>query len=370
MAICYMCNQEIKKENKTSEHILLNSIGGRLKSSKLICKSCNSAFGNTVDAQLSEQLNFFATTLMIERDRGTPPPVLMEEESSGEKYYVDHFGKPRATKPVIEKTWKRKGVQLNVRARDIREARQILTGMKRKYPQIDTEEILGSAKVIQRPINGFLSIKLVIGGVESLPAILKMAINYYIETTGDIESIQEAIVDLKNNDPKRVNPIILEQKLFSLEPEEVTHSIYVRGDNATGRLYAIIELYNVVQFTVCLSSNYQGDDLEDLYVYDVLTRTEKEKVTTNSPSFDFIFDYSYSSSNPDFSIMKTAMERCLEIAMKRQRTYMEDKIVKDSWLATIDKVIPQGGTITEEAIEAFTSELMSRLMPYISRMLE
>ena len=58
MIKCYLCGTEITEENKTVEHIVLNSIGGRLKSSKLICKNCNSKFGNTFDACLSKQLEF------------------------------------------------------------------------------------------------------------------------------------------------------------------------------------------------------------------------------------------------------------------------------------------------------------------------
>jgi len=365
-----MCNKEIDKENTTSEHILLNSIGGRLKSTKLICKSCNSKFGNTIDSQLSEQLNFFANVLMIKRDRGTPPPVLMENESTGEKFYVNHQGKPRAAKPIVEQNKVEEGIQLNIHARDMQEARQILTGLKRKYQNIDTEEVLGSAKVIQKPIDEYLTIKLVIGGNESLPALLKMAINYYVEQTGDIKSVEDAIEDLKNNDPARVDSIILEERLFALESKEVTHSIFINGDKESGRLYAIIELYNVVQFIVRLSSKYNGEDFEDLYVYDLLDGTEKSKIPINIPDFDYIFGFSFPSSTPDFAIMQKAIERCLGIATQRQRSYFQNKIIKDSWTATIDKMIPKGSIITEEATEAFTNELMSKLQPYIMRIME
>ena len=91
---CYLCGKDITEENKTVEHILLNSIGGRLKSSTLICKDCNSTFGNTFDSSLSKQLEFFANFLDIKRERGVVQEVEMTKESTGEKYKVTSKGIP------------------------------------------------------------------------------------------------------------------------------------------------------------------------------------------------------------------------------------------------------------------------------------
>jgi len=136
MPNCYVCNAVIEDENITKEHILLNSIGGRLKSNRLICKTCNSTFGSSTDSELSNQLNFFANILMIKRERGNPPPVLMEKKSTGEKYYVDHNGKPQIEKPSVIQKANDVGTEISIQARDMNEARQILTGLKKKYPTI------------------------------------------------------------------------------------------------------------------------------------------------------------------------------------------------------------------------------------------
>ena len=44
MAICYICENEITKENKYKEHIIPNAIGGKLKSGDLICSNCSAHF--------------------------------------------------------------------------------------------------------------------------------------------------------------------------------------------------------------------------------------------------------------------------------------------------------------------------------------
>lgn len=69
---CYVCDVELIKENETEEHIILNAIGGKLKSKKLICKVCNSNFGGRIDDSLAKQLNPIANLLNIKRERGKP----------------------------------------------------------------------------------------------------------------------------------------------------------------------------------------------------------------------------------------------------------------------------------------------------------
>jgi hypothetical protein len=66
---CYNCNLEITKNNSSIEHIILNSCGGKLKSSKLICKKCNELFGTNADAELAKQLNSLSSFLNVDRDR-------------------------------------------------------------------------------------------------------------------------------------------------------------------------------------------------------------------------------------------------------------------------------------------------------------
>lgn len=369
MSTCYMCKDELTEMNRTEEHIFLNSIGGRLKSTKLICKACNSKFGSGSDSELSDQLNFLANILMIKRERGNPPPVLMERESTGQRYFVDHQGKPEIEKPVFEQTTTGSNTQIRIQARAIEEARKMLTGLKKKNPNLDVDAIMSAAKVIREPIDEHLHVKLVIGGNDSLPAILKMSIGYYIELKDDMESVANAIVDLKKNDASRVEPIILENRIFDLDEKEITHSVFLFGDANSKRLYAIVELFSVVQFAVRLSDAYMGEDFQDLYVYDVIERVQRTKFAKNIPSHDFIFRFSYPASSPNFQILQEAMERLMAVATERQHSYFQGEMIGKAWDNTINKLIPPGAPVTSEAADAFTQELMKELEPYIARML-
>ena len=361
MSNCYVCNIELTEENKTEEHILLNSLGGRLKSTKLICKKCNSTFGNKIDSQLSDQFNFFANLLMIKRDRGNPPPIRLEVKATGDKVTVDHEGNIALLKPAVSQKKIGDETEISIQTSDISQMKRILSGFQKKHPSIDVDKLLASDQIRQAQIDGTLHTQLVLGGKESLPAILKMAINYYIEITGDIQSVSSAIEDLKSNDSQKVEPIFLKDRLFELDEAEVTHSIFINGDKCSRRLYAIIELFSSFQYIIKLSDTYTGEDYSEIYAYDVINCAEVEKTPINTPSHDFIFTYRYSTSKPDFSLAQESIERVVKIAMERQLSSNLDELSQKSFLNGVDPNNQSDGVNGD----VFVSELLNRLQPYL-----
>jgi hypothetical protein len=369
MAVCYLCGHELTNENLSEEHILLNSIGGRLTSSHIICKECNSTFGSTFDAELSAQLNFYANFLMIKRERGNPPPVLMINETTGEKYFIDHDGIPIIEKPKVDQKKMDDKVKISIIARNIEEARKILNGLSKKYKNLDVEEFLKKAQHIEKEIEEPLHITLTVGGKDSMPAILKMALNYYIDRTGDNVSVCKAIDDLKNNRITRIEPIVLEHRLYDLDEAEVSHGIYLRGSKSEHKLFAVIELFNAVNFIVKLSEEYNCNDYEELYVFDVLECKEKNKVIKYRPTYEFVFAFEYPKSNPNFQIMQDANTRILSIAMQRQQSVYINKMIKKAWNETINKSIPEGGLITPDAANSFATRVAEDYVKFHFRML-
>src|SRR3990167_1403499 len=75
---CAFCASEITEINDSKEHVIPNSIGGRKKVRGFICISCNSSFGQSWDAKLAEQLNWFSLAVGIERERGRSPDEIVQ----------------------------------------------------------------------------------------------------------------------------------------------------------------------------------------------------------------------------------------------------------------------------------------------------
>lgn len=86
MKECYICCEELTKDNDSVEHIIPNAIGGKLKSKELICKKCNSKLGRSTDNELAKQLEFFTNFLNINRERGKPNDIIFTEKGTNKEY--------------------------------------------------------------------------------------------------------------------------------------------------------------------------------------------------------------------------------------------------------------------------------------------
>ena len=364
MSRCYLCKNELTDENVSIEHILPNAIGGRLKSSSLICKKCNSKFGDSSDASLAKQLEFFANQLNIKRERGSVQNVEMTRESTGETFLVSPEGDLVPRKPLIEERLSNGKLEIHIKAYDEKIIERVLFGLKRKYPKLDItkfkDDLIHNTEYINEPLHGTISID----GKKIFPALLKIAVNYYIEKGGDIEYVDSAIEDLKNNKTRRVDFIIKEGFVVESNSEEVLHYIFINGSKEKKKLYAIIELYSAVQFVVKLSDNYNGEDVQHLYVFDVLKRQEIQKEIGLVPDFDFIFNYDYSTVKLDYDVFRRRIERILKIGSQRRLDKSIHKITEQSFKKILGEL--DGRPITHHDVCLLVDEIMKGLTPIIA----
>ena len=70
---CFFCDELLNEKNTSVEHIIPNSIGGRLKSKKILCKRCNSKLGEKFDSEISKMFNLTMLINNIKRDDGKTP---------------------------------------------------------------------------------------------------------------------------------------------------------------------------------------------------------------------------------------------------------------------------------------------------------
>lgn len=198
MINCYVCGIEIDNSNRTVEHIFLNSIGGRLKSDKLICRKCNTEFGSDVDSELSEQLNPICNMLNINRDRGNPQPISVQEKESGEKWLLGPGGKPIMVKPSIQEQNNGEQKHIQVVARSMQEARRIMKGLRKKYPQLDIEQEMKKASLKSEYLDKHFEFGFNIGGEKAFRSICKTAVNFYILHGGELDKIEHLVPYIKN----------------------------------------------------------------------------------------------------------------------------------------------------------------------------
>lgn len=266
---CYVCNEPLTKENETSEHIILNAIGGKLKSKRLICRTCNSKFGSDIDNELAEQLSTFSTLLNVKRDNGKPRNI--KGEYKGTEIYIEPSGKMKRAKPKIDID----GDKYQITTSTISEARSVMNGLKRKYPKLDVETEIAKAKV-DKVYLPEIKLASTIGGENAFRSICKTAINYYILCEGDSSLIKHLIpyIEGLTSDNKSVYYFYPQSEVFYKGEEEVFHSLILIGEPKNNKLFVYVELFNEIKFVVMLNEYYEGPSIYNSYHYDVVSNKE------------------------------------------------------------------------------------------------
>jgi hypothetical protein len=263
---CYFCDDELTKVNETEEHIILNALGGKLKSRRLICKDCNSKLGSSIDNQLAEQLKPIATLLNVKRDRGTPQNVKAKHESK--EILIEPGGKMTLARAYhsIENDG-----QVHIEAPSVGDAKRVLSGLKRKYPELNIDQLLEKAERRETYLPS-VTLSMNFGGEEIKRAILKMAVNYYILNGGNENIIKHLLPFIEGKSQNaEVYYFYPRVEVFNKGKEEILHSLILKADPQIKQLYVFIELFNEFKFVVFLSRDYVGDEIYHSYHYNVVT---------------------------------------------------------------------------------------------------
>jgi hypothetical protein len=102
-AICIFCDNELGPDTKP-EHILLNALGGRKTTHRVICSKHNNDFGGGIDDALADQVEVLRNHLQLESGTGKPPPALKNLQAGSERINIGSDGRPQLVKPAFTVT--------------------------------------------------------------------------------------------------------------------------------------------------------------------------------------------------------------------------------------------------------------------------
>jgi hypothetical protein len=358
-----MCDIDITKVNETEEHIILNALGGRLKSKELICHECNIGFGTLFDDELARQMEVFTNLLNIKRDRGTPNSIVIENSKTGEKVIIRPGGKPEMFKPEINITSNNSKATISFAARNMKEARKILAGQKRKYPQIEIEEALNTSRKSSGYLKSSYEIRMKIGGTNSLRSVCKTAMHYYILTGGDRQYIEHLIPFVKQQ--KEVNCVgfyYTENEIIFNRPRGIYHTILLIGDSCDNSLIAYIELFSGIKYIVLLNENYKGVGVEKLYCFDVINQKQitydYRRITKKDAEAALKI-----GDLPVFAVQKSIND-LLEIIFKKQTSEHISELTNRAVLNSLGKY-PEDTEITQDMVDELINECTKQITPFL-----
>lgn len=366
MKNCYLCSDCFTDINSSKEHILLNAIGGFLKSKELLCKDCNSKFGETADAELARQLSFLSSFLQVKRDKGENQPIKGGRTKDGKEYHLIDGSKPVLSKPEFKKIEDDGKIQLSLSARSEKEMEAMLEGIKRKHPDFDNESAKKQFKWKEEYLDEPLSYNIMVGGDLAFKSLVKTALNYYIFSQNEKTQVDHLFDYLKGNSELKVcNHYNHKKNVYRKEPGEIIHLIQLVGNKNSKLLYCYIELFSAYSFIVLLSDNYTGKNIESTYAYNLITSKVVEKGVTLKLKKEQ-FDINSLIEEDSFKIITEKLSRVMKIANKIHTKKEISRISE----AAVDKILEKHKdekVFTEEMIGELSQEVAEKYVRFAYR---
>ena len=364
--LCVLCRSPIYDSNNTDEHIIPNSIGGRRKVSGFICKPCNDKTGDSWDAALAREAQSLCLLLQIKRERGETPRQPLKTVSGkeillkpdGGMHYADIKGE------VIEREGQ---TFLNIKARTMREARRLLNGFKRKYPDLDVEAVLNSLNNEPEYLRDPVMMSFSFGGPEIGRSNVKSVLAFAHHHGVDVHSCPPAVEYLTKADAEANWGFYYSgDVLIDRPPETVFHCVAICGDARTGLLLGYLEYFSAHRIVVCLSDRYAGKDIHEIYAIDPLSGTELDfhfEMSFSEKDIRAIYNYAHFPDGAHVEAMHTPLKVARKLdqerAMTRALAYAADYAMKNCGLVE--------GEEWTGAQRFKASQLMAKkMMPFMS----
>lgn len=252
---CFACTQP---KELTSEHIIPQAVGGKLKAS-LYCRECNVQFGREIDVEISKQFGKIATLLNIKRERGETQPFEVTETSAGTELVFDGKGFTRK-RPIIKISSKdgKKLDAADITARSKKELQEIWASIQTRY------ETSGEMKPFQEAHPGPTDVtyEITIDNALLRRAIAKIAYSFLcvkvqkgIVFSSAFDGIRAYIKDGKGPDLSHANFV---HTRFMTDNVRLLHKIHIALNREEKIVVGYVSIFGIYRFTVLLSDSFSS----------------------------------------------------------------------------------------------------------------
>lgn len=365
-AICALCQAELTDDNKTKEHIIPNSIGGRKKVENFICINCNSSTGDKWDAELAAQFNWIALMTGIVRERKEPPPELVTT-ISGEKYLLQNGGTLLPAKFKYQEVKDGEQTKIAFVARTTKEATKKIEELARRFPQIDKNRLLENAKIKTRYLNEPLNKLLNFGGPLAGRSVVKTALAFAFSNGISPHSCEGGLRFLCDDSASSTcYGLMYLQDIIKIRPTNVLfHCVAIFGDKNKRRLFAYVEYFGLARWLIELTKNYDGPDINAVYAIDPTTANHIDIEIVWSLTDETIEKTLSGSGYTDETYMAAIRQSMNEI-IRRSNERGLNSAIKSSFLSAGAKLgLTEGDQITPIISKQLAANMVEELMPYI-----
>ena len=362
---CALCGAELIGKTRSKEHVIPNSIGGRLKTSGFICSTCNNTKGESWDAELAKQLNWFSLSLGISRERGEPPSQKVRTVDGRQLTLLpDGSFSPGSSYSEEDIDGQKR---ISIIAGSVAEATKRLEGVSRKYPSFNKDHALSELEVKTDYLDSPLSVEFSIGGGKAGRSLVKTAVAFASHCGVPHKDFSRALNYLLDDQAEPpFGHAYLSDLVIGRELLPIFHCVSVKSDRSKDRLWAYIEYYGLFRVIVLISDHYTGVDVDKTYALDPVTGQQLNvAILGDVPEDEFC--RVVTGDGWDCKVHRAAADFTLPRVMRRsEQRALENAVASGFEHAARVLGIPEGADIPKDKAAEFTALLMERLSPYIS----
>ena len=378
--LCIFCGSEVGPDTKP-EHILLNALGGRKTTKRVICSKHNNDFGGDIDDDLAGQVEVLRNHLQLESGTGKPPPALRNIQAGGERINIGSDGRPQLVKPpftVIDLPDGKFNVEIHARTHE--DIQKMIPNLAARLRMTEEEVIKqitqnGQASLVEKRPGG-VHHRISLGGEKALQSVTKSCLVLLATVAGN-EAVRSAPFDearafVLQGDPafNKARIQIDSRDVSSLDEWKKRFGpffnlIYVRSNEA-GRVIGHFTIYNTVSWQIVLAESGGPPNLVAVVVSNPLDPATWEDEAVKLPDIPFAWldqaDRAYE--------LERARQRLVAMAQHHTDTARETEIGR-----ICDDVLAKHGiTTNDQAItdpetqKAIMGEITQRLAAHALRL--
>ncbi len=343
---CIYCSRPLDKSN---EHIIPDSMNGRLQSTNIICADCNNKFGRYVDPVFKEMLNPLLIVFGFENARHTHAEGL-----DNETYNFSKDGKPSYLKNEV--TISQEDNKTILRAAG--NPKEALKAFQKQAKKLNESGKVFTGDITVENIAEYNSFRIkweMKVNSKLILALNKIATEFYAHCELDTSLIIDLLSRIRGLDESIDNVTFCNWncEVRKYAEDEVTHLIVLRK-NKDNTLYCYLELFNVICVAIPLCNNYESQ-ADFVYYQNALTG---EKLTK-----EIIFETEVEFTNNrvgNFDLLiNAACERHNQIKFREIYTEETKKILEQYKLDMEQGVIPANDEkfVLEKRLGAMIAQL-------------
>lgn len=362
----------------SSEHVLLDALGGRLQVRGIIDRKTNSRFGEGIDAALEQGLRVIRVFLDAPNSRGEPPAALVGVRAEDGVYDVASGGVVRPRPVVRNFDWKGRDLTLDVTVPDERALRDMLR-KKARQRGVDLNQLiarLGPLAENRRAAMPQMEFSFGVWEAEAYRTTAKTACNLFAHRHADW--FRDASFD-------DIRAFILNGTKPPLWPVQVAdldlgHSPLGRFDHlvkvgvSEGAVRGLVVYFGHLAFIVHIGRAPSGLDVKRSYRVDQLSGQDRVDAPDDLAIVLPSFDEAAAKTYEEFAALAHQQgERLIREAHAHQETLWLRRILRPHW-DQLAAQHPDGSTLTAEEARTFAaavaSDLTAELLPSIVRAAE